>query len=159
SREKRARQSARDTETAVVVGSLVGAALLAGAVAATAREAAARRKAENVLRFTEERQRLLFEGLKDHAIFMLDPEGRILTWSEGARRLHGYSAEEVTGRSHAMFYPAEAVEAGVPEEFLGSARLDGRAENDGWRVRKDGSRFWADAILTALRSDDRIVGF
>ena len=159
SRQKSAGGSARATAAIVISGSVIGVALLLGAAAATVREATARRTAQRVLRLNEERHRLILDGVRDYAIFMLDPRGRIVTWSEGARRLKGYSAGEVIGRPHTIFYIPEAIRDGVPDEFLASARLEGHAENEGWRVRKDGTRFWADVVLTALESDGQIVGF
>jgi len=158
-RQTAARSQAHATEAVVLSGSAFGFLLLAGAMVSTMREAAARREAERGVRASEERLSLLVEGVKDHAIIMLDREGRIVAWPEGAQRLKGYSAEEAIGRPHTIFYPPEAVREGVPEELLESARLEGRAENEGWRVRKDGTRFWADVVVTALESDGEIVGF
>jgi len=158
-REETARSQTRATEAVVLSGSAFGFLLLSGAMISMARESAARREAERGVRASEERLRLLVDGVKDHAIIMLDREGRIVTWPEGAQRLKGYSADEVIGRPHTIFYPPEAVREGVPEELLESARLEGRAENEGWRVRKDGTRFWADVVITALETDGEIVGF
>jgi PAS domain S-box-containing protein len=91
---------------------------------------------------------------------MLDPEGRITSWNEGARRIKGYTADEILGRSFTMFYPAEAVDSGFAQHEMESAARDGRFEDEGWRLRKDGSRFWASVVLTALRgADGRLVGF
>ncbi len=95
--------------------------------------------------------RLLVEGTTDVALFMLDPTGRVLTWNPGAERITGYRAEEVLGRSFSCFYPAEDVEAGRPERELRLAVASGKYEEESWRVRKDGSRFWASVVLTALR--------
>jgi PAS domain S-box-containing protein len=98
-----------------------------------------------------EQYRLLVEGTRDYAIFMLDPEGRVATWNAGAERLKGYSAAEIVGRHFSTFYPPEAVERDWPAEELRRATADGRVEDEGWRVRKDGSRFWANVVITALR--------
>ena len=158
-RQETARSQARATEAVVLSGSAFGFLLLTGAMISMTRESAARREAERVVRVSEQRLRLLVEGVKDHAIILLDRDGRIVTWPEGARRLKGYAAEEVIGRPHSIFYMPEAARAGVPEELLESARLEGHAEGEGWRVRKDGTRFWADVVLTAIQSDGEIVGF
>ncbi len=100
-----------------------------------------------------EQYRLLVEGTKDHAIFMLDTEGRVVTWNSGAGRLKGYTAEEIVGKHFSSFYPPEAVSRGWPAEELRRAEADGRIEDEGWRVRKDGSRFWANVVITALRDE------
>jgi PAS domain S-box-containing protein len=91
---------------------------------------------------------------------MLDHAGRVVSWNEGAERIKGYSAKEILGRSFTLFYPAEANAQGFPQHELDVARREGRFEDEGWRVRKDGSRFWANVIITALRDkDDRLLGF
>jgi PAS domain S-box-containing protein len=103
---------------------------------------------------------LLLDSVLDYAIFVLDPTGRVLTWNAGAERLKGWSAEEIIGRSFTNFYPPEVVESGWPQRELEYARRDGRFEDEGWRVRKDGSRFWANVTFTTLYSPDgRLVGF
>jgi PAS domain S-box-containing protein len=88
----------------------------------------------------------------DYAILMLDTEGRVTSWNEGAQRIKGYSADEIIGRSFTTFYPREAIAAGFPQYELEVASREGRFEDEGWRVRKDGSRFWANVVITALRS-------
>ncbi len=104
--------------------------------------------------------RLLVQSVRDYAILMLDPDGRIVSWNEGAERIKGYTADEVIGRSFAIFYPPEAVAKGFPQHKLDVASREGRFEDEGWRVRKDGSRFWANVIITALRdSEGRLLGF
>ena len=110
-----------------------------------------RKQAEEKLRMSEERFRLLVEGVKDYAIFMLDTKGQVATWNEGAKRLKGYNAEEIIGKHFSHFYPQEAIERGWPDEELRRANKDGRFEDEGWRVRKDGSLFWANVVITALR--------
>jgi PAS domain S-box-containing protein len=111
-------------------------------------------------RFGEDRFRLLVEAVRDYAIFMLDPEGRILTWNAGAERIKGYRAEEAIGKHFSIFYPPEDIHAGKTEKELEIARQEGRFEEEGWRVRKDGSRFWADVVITALRDEaGRLYGF
>ncbi|HET7622928.1 MAG TPA: ATP-binding protein [Gemmatimonadaceae bacterium] len=104
--------------------------------------------------------RLLIDSVVDYAIFVLDPTGHILTWNAGARRLKGWSAEEIIGQSFTRFYPPEVAASGWPQRELEYARRDGRFEDEGWRVRKDGSRFWANVVFTALYAPDgRLVGF
>ena len=111
-------------------------------------------------RETADSFRLLVEGVRDYAIFMLDPGGRVLTWNPGAERLKGYRAEDIVGKHFSCFYPSDAVEAGKPARLLALAARDGRVEDEGWRVRQDGSRFWADVIITALRdSDGALIGY
>jgi PAS domain S-box-containing protein len=104
--------------------------------------------------------RLLVEAVVDYAIYLLDAEGRISTWNTGAARIKGYAAEEVTGRSFAMFFTEEDRRDGVPARALEVARREGRFETEGWRLRKDGTRFWALAVLDAVRSPTgEVVGF
>jgi PAS domain S-box-containing protein len=112
-----------------------------------------RRQAEERLRLSEERFRLMVEGVRDYAIFMLDPQGRIATWNAGAQRLKGYTAAEIIGQHFSRFYPEDAVDRGWPEEELRRAAAEGRIEDEGWRIRKDGSRFWANVVITALRDE------
>jgi PAS domain S-box-containing protein len=100
---------------------------------------------------SEEQLRLFVDGIKDYAMFMLDPEGRILTWNQGAERIKGYKLEEIRGRHFSIFYSPEDIERQEPQRELKIAALEGRFEADGWRLRKDGSRFWANVVLTALR--------
>src|SRR5438270_588932 len=92
----------------------------------------------------------MVENVKDYAIFMLDVGGRVATWNAGAERLKGYRAEEIVGQHHSRFYPPEDVRAGKPERALQQALAEGQWEDEGWRVRKDGSRFWANVIITPL---------
>lgn len=94
------------------------------------------------------------DEVTDYAIFLLTPDGGVLTWNDGARRLTGYREDEIVGQHFSVFYPSDAVEAGKPDTMLETARRHGRAEDKGWRVRKDGSRFWADVGVTAIHDDD-----
>jgi PAS domain S-box-containing protein len=112
-----------------------------------------RKHQEEALRQSEERFRLLVEGVIDYAIFMLDPNGFIMTWNVGAQRIKGFSAEEIIGQHFSRFYPLDAIQGGWPEHELQVAAELGRFEDEGWRVRKDGSQFWASVIITALRDE------
>src|SRR5687767_10839086 len=94
--------------------------------------------------------RLQIDGLRDFAIFMLDRVGHVATWNAGAERFHGYDAAEIIGKDFACFFAANDVEAESPQRELQAAARDGRFEDEGWRIRKDGTRFWANVILTAL---------
>src|ERR1700678_3116235 len=98
--------------------------------------------------------RLLVEGIRDYAIFVLDPAGHILTWNAGAQSMKGYSKEEIIGQHFSKFYPPEAVQSGWPERELALAQKEGRFADEGWRVRKDGSVFWASVIISTLRAPD-----
>jgi PAS domain S-box-containing protein len=108
----------------------------------------------------DDRFRLLVEGVQDYAVFMLDPEGWVTTWNAGAERIKGYAHEEVIGRHCSLFYPPEDVERGKPARELLVAAESGRFEDEGWRVRKDGSRFWANVVITPLRlPNGALIGF
>jgi PAS domain S-box-containing protein len=108
---------------------------------------------ERARRRAAEEFKLLVDGVMDYAIFMLDPTGRIASWNEGARRIKGYAAEEILGTHFSVFHPPEDVAAGRPAAVLAQALADGRAEREGWRLRKDGSRFWANVVITPLRDE------
>ncbi len=112
------------------------------------------RQAEQAVRESEERFRVLVEQVQDYAIFLLDPDGRIVSWNAGAQRIKGYTAQEIIGEHFSRFYPPEALDVGKPEQGLVVARLQGRVEDEDWRVRKDGSRFWANVVITALYGEN-----
>ena len=104
--------------------------------------------------------RLLVDSAREYAIFALDAEGHILTWNEGAERIKGYARDEIVGQHFSIFYPPEDLAAGKPARELADAIRDGRVEDEGWRVRKDGSMFWADVVITTLRDESgAVVGF
>ncbi|MFC7718750.1 sensor histidine kinase [Nonomuraea recticatena] len=118
------------------------------------------RMAEHALRESEERFRLLVQSVVDYAIFMLDTEGHIVSWNAGAQRIKGYRADEIVGSHFSVFYPPEDVASGKPDRELEIAVVEGRLEDEGWRVRKDGTRFWANVIITALFDETgRLRGF
>jgi PAS domain S-box-containing protein len=130
----------------------------------------AREKAEQTLRETysrevelrqnEERFRLFVEAVDDYAIFVLDAEGNVSSWNKGAERLKGYAASEILGKHFSSFYPEEDVESGKPQWELEVATKEGRIEDEGWRVRKDSSRFWANVVITATRDEQgNVIGF
>src|ERR687886_2956118 len=96
----------------------------------------------------------MIEQARDYALFILDPSGRIMSWNLGAERLKGYAADEIIGRHFSIFYTPDAVQSGWPAHELEVATVEGRFEDEGWRVRKDGSRFWANVVITALRDEE-----
>lgn len=124
------------------------------------RDLTARHELEESLRRSEERFRVLVSQVKDYAIIALDPSGTIESWNVGAAWLKGYTADEAIGRSFSMFYNEEDRRAGLPLRLLDVARQEGRVEHTGWGIRKDGTRFWGDVVITALHDDDdNLTGF
>jgi PAS domain S-box-containing protein len=111
----------------------------------------ARKQAEEKLRWTEGSFRLMVESVSDYAIVMLDPDGMVASWNTGAQRIKGFSADEILGRHFSSFYPEEDVANGKPQRDLDQAAASGRYEDEGWRIRKDGSRFWANIAFTSIR--------
>jgi PAS domain S-box-containing protein len=121
---------------------------------------AERDHALELLRQSEERFRLMVESVRDYAIFMLDPDGYVTSWNKGAELNKGYKADEIIGRHFSVFYPQEKLEARWPQHELEVAQREGRFEDEGWRLRKDGTRFWANVVITALHdADGRHRGF
>ncbi|WP_046861829.1 hybrid sensor histidine kinase/response regulator [Microvirga massiliensis] len=119
-----------------------------------------RRASQEALRKSEEQFRLLVHGVIDYAIFMLDPGGHVANWNSGAQRIKGYSEREIIGRHFSVFYTPEDLEAGLPAKALETSSREGRYEKEGWRVRKDGTRFWANVVIDAIRDEEgNLLGF
>jgi len=147
-----------EVQRAAAAFSLIGAALalvvmLVGGVLLT-RASLRLVRSQRSLHQSEERFGLLVSGVTDYAIFMLDPGGVVVSWNEGAERIKGYRADEIVGSHFSRFYSPEDVRTGLPQRLLETAVAERHVEAEGWRVRKDGSRFWANAIITALRDPD-----
>ena len=124
------------------------------------RDLTERRKAEETLRRSQEQFRLLVQGVTDYAIYMLDPTGNIASWNRGAQRIKGYGPDEIIGRHFSLFYTREDREAGEPARALRSALTEGRYEKENWRVRKDGTRFWASVVIDPIYADDgELLGY
>jgi PAS domain S-box-containing protein len=138
----------------VVITALYDSTGALAGFAKVTRDMTERRAHEEQLRQSEERFRLLVERVKDYAIFLLDPTGHVASWNQGAERIKGYRADEIIGRHFSVFYPQERIDEGFPQHELEVAREVGRFEDEGWRVRKDGSTFWANVVITALFDDD-----
>jgi len=119
-----------------------------------------RKHTEDALRESEQRFRLLIQGIQEYAIFQLDPQGRVVSWNAGAERLKGYRAEEIIGKHFSVFYPREDLIRGTPERNLEEAAQRGQSVHEGWRLRKDGSLFWGNVVITALRDlKGNLLGF
>lgn len=123
------------------------------------RDLSERREHMEALRQSEERFRMLIEGVRDYAIYMLDPNGIIKSWNSGAQFIKGYTVQDVIGRHYRMFFRSEDVASGLPEKELQDALMHGRTEEEGWRVRKDGSTFWANIVMTPIQSEGVLLGY
>jgi len=124
------------------------------------RDITEKKQAEEQLRASEQRFRMLVQGVHDYAIYMLDPDGRVSNWNTGAERIKGYKADEIVGQHFSRFYTEEDRAAGVPERALETARREGKYENEAWRVRQDGTRFWAHVVIDAIYGETgELLGF
>ena len=124
------------------------------------RDISERKAIDNRVRQSEERFRSMIENVKDHAIYMLDVQGCVLTWNKGAERLTGYQSEEIIGKHYLCFYPIEDRESGKPEQIMKTVLAEGQCEDEGWHLRKDGSKFWANVVITAVRNGGaKLLGF
>lgn len=121
------------------------------------RDLSERRAAAEALRQSEQRFRLLIQGVRDYGIFMLDPTGHIVSWNDGAERMNGYAAHEILGQHFSKFYPAEDLAWDKPAMELEWATRDGSFEDEGWRLRRDGTRFWANVVITAIREPSGVL--
>ena len=121
------------------------------------RDVSDERRIQAYLRHSEANLDMLVTQVRDYAIINLDPHGHVITWTAGAERINGFTEDQVLGRSHAAFYPPEALASGEPWRLLEQARTEGSAADEGWRVRSDGSRFWASVVLTALHDDAGVL--
>ncbi|HEX6349127.1 MAG TPA: PAS domain S-box protein [Candidatus Dormibacteraeota bacterium] len=129
-------------------------------VVAAVRDATERTQVEQELRDSRERFQQLIDGVQDYAIFMVDPAGNVASWNSGAARIKGYAADEILGRPTSVFYTPDQVRKGVPQKALEAAARTGRFQTEGWRLRKDGSRFWGEVLITALRDPSgKLRGF
>src|SRR4030095_218427 len=124
------------------------------------RDISQKKAAQEQLRLSEERFRLLVQGIRDYAIYMLHPLGRVTNWNPGAERFKGYTQDEIIGEHFSRFYTEEDRQSGLPTTALETAIREGRFVHEGWRVRKDGPRCWANVVIYAIRDDhDNLVGF
>jgi PAS domain S-box-containing protein len=150
----------RQTKAAFILGSASGLLIVLGAGWILQRDYPLRRSAEAAFLESEERFRILVESVQDYAIFTLDPSGKVVSWNAGAERIKGYKADEIIGQNFSRFYLQKDIDQGKPEEDLQIATASGRSETEHWRVRKDGSRFLANIVITAARSSSgTLLGF
>jgi diguanylate cyclase (GGDEF)-like protein/PAS domain S-box-containing protein len=141
----------KQTKADLIFGAFLGLLISVTAGWSAQRESASRGLAERALRDSEEKYRMLLDGVQDYAIFMLDPQGGVMSWNAGAQRIKGYTAEQIIGHNFSCFFPRKDIERGRPEEVLRMTAASGRHEEHGMRVRRDGSQFLADVTFTALR--------
>ncbi len=150
----------RQAKSVLIFGDLVGLLVVVGAFVSVQRDSSRRRAVEEELRESEEKYRMLLDGVRDYAIFMIDPKGLVLSWNAGAERTKGYPAGEILGRNFACFFPPEDVQRGWPEELLRMTAASGRHEEQAIRMRRDGSQFLAHVTLAALHDrEGKLRGF
>ncbi|RYY52643.1 MAG: PAS domain S-box protein, partial [Chitinophagaceae bacterium] len=129
-------------------------------IAGTQKDISNTKDAEEALRQSEERYSQMIDGIEDYAIMMLDPSGRVLNWNKGAEKIKGYKPWEIIGKSFHVFYRQQDIDAGVPQSLLAKAFSTGKASNEGWRLKKDGTRFWASVTMTQVKDrDGNLIGF
>jgi PAS domain S-box-containing protein len=159
-RDADAKRHLGQTKTVLILGTVLGLLIAAAAGWSVQRDSIERGLAEEALRGQEEKYRLLIDGVQDYAIFTLNPRGMVASWNAGAERIKGYRADEIIGQNFSRFYLQSDIDQGKPEGELQIAAASGRSEIEHWRVRKDGSRFWASVVITAARdSSGRLLGF
>jgi len=159
-RDADAKRHLRQTRTVLILGTALGLLIAAAAGWSVQRDSSERGIAEEALRDQEEKYRLLIDGVQDYAIFTLDPHGMVASWNAGAERIKGYKADEIIGQNFSRFYLHSDIDQGRPQAELLVAAAAGRSETEHWRVRKDGSRFWANVVITAARNlSGTLLGF
>jgi len=159
-RQEESSRLARQTETIIVTGSVTAIIIAWIIVLLGRRELRLRALAETRLSQNEQRLRLMISAIRDYAILFLDPQGNVASWNDGARQIKGYTAEEIMGQNFSKFYPPEAVLSGRPQKVLEEATDKGRSEDTEWRVRKDGSPFWAHVVVTSVRDQEgKLLGY
>lgn len=159
-RDLKAQSGSREMKIVLIAGYSMAFLFLIAATILLRHEGRRRDAAEAILRESEERFRLMVSEVKDYGIFMLSPQGRVISWNEGAERIKGYRSEDILGRHFSQFYSREDASRGLPAELLQIAARQGRVEHEGWQVRSDGSVLWANSIITALRDPGgRLQGF
>ena len=148
------------TKTLLILGTILGLVIAVAAGWNVQRDNSQRGLAEEALQDSEEKYRILLDGVQDYAIFMLDQQGRVVSWNVGAERIKGYKADEIIGQNCSRFYLQNDIDQGKPKAELQIAAASGRSEVEHWRVRRDGSRFWANVVITAVRnSSGSLLGF
>ncbi len=159
-RDADAKQRLSQTKTVLILGTFLSLLIVSAAGWSVQSDSNKRGLAEEALRDQEEKYRLLIDGVQDYAIFTLDPHGRVLSWNAGAERIKGYRADEIIGQNFSRFYLQSDIDQGKPKAELQTAATSGRSEGEHWRVRKGGSRFWANVVITAARSSSgSLLGF
>src|ERR1700722_14007102 len=159
-RDADAKRHLGQRKTILILGTVLGLLIAAGAGWSIQSDSIERRLAEEALRDQEEKYRMLLDGVQDYSIFTLDPNGMVASWNAGAERIKGYKADEIIGQNFSRFYLPGDVDQGKPKAELQVAAASGRSEVEHWRVRKDGSRFWANVVITAARSSSgSLLGF
>jgi PAS domain S-box-containing protein len=159
-REAAAKRRLGQTKTVLILGTVLSLLIVAAAGWSVQSDNVKRGLAEEALRDQEEKYRLLLDGVQDYAIFTLDPHGTVASWNAGAERIKGYKADEIIGQNFSRFYLQSDIDQGKPKAELQVAAANGRSEVEHWRVRRDGSRFWANVVITAARNTSgSLLGF